>query len=721
MNVDAAPYIVLHVVAGILAVGISASIWRRRHKPGGLALTVCIAAAALWCLGRAVGLMVEGTPAKITTAYFWSFGTLIVPFTFLTFGIQYSGLDHSRFWRWLARIAAATPIPLWLTFWINPGQLFWTGVYTDSSATFALYGLSYRAGFWMLIALVNLALLSTLVLLVRMVLINRGLYRKQAAVIIPAILVPLIVLGAYGAWHSPLRNLQVTAPSITFCVSLIGWALFGQRLLDIVPVALQVVIDGMTDAVIVIDAGSRISFLNQAAVTLIGGGGGWQGQPLSELFPGLDARLSRASADLAWTSTSGRRFDVAISPMMDRQEHDVGRVIVLRDVTSYRVLASTSARLIAAGQQQDILDAAFEALAGVLPETHPALLLLGPIEAGASAVVDVRGLSAAPAEIAVPAAAEGSSKMVEVALDRPGLALWRQSAEGARIGLLAVADELQTDARRPLVEALMALVAMRLEVNQEVVLRQREAEARAEDLAELNRLKDNLLDRVAHELRTPLSAIRAYSELLLTYDDPSVRREFVQIINNESERLTRLVTGVLDLTKLDSGTFTWHLTTVNVPALLSDAARIYRPLAEQAGLRLEVRCPAQLPAVWGDRDRLQEVLANLLHNALKFTVDGEIALEAQVAGEQVHISVSDSGIGILEQDRLRIFEKFEQVASTRANAPSQGTGLGLAICRELIRHQGGEIWVTGRPGGGSVFTFSLPLAGQEAAVAAPAS
>jgi signal transduction histidine kinase len=239
----------------------------------------------------------------------------------------------------------------------------------------------------------------------------------------------------------------------------------------------------------------------------------------------------------------------------------------------------------------------------------------------------------------------------------------------------------------------------------------------------LDEMKTNFLANVSHELRTPLSSIRAFSELLLSYDDESVRAEFLQIINSESERLTRLVNDVLDITKIESGHMDWRMSIFNLAALLSDSARTFSTLIEQQNLVFKQEIEENLPSVYGDRDRLQQVVGNLLGNAVKFAPQGTITLVARRQGSEVLISVADTGIGIAPEDQERIFAKFQQVGDTLTEKP-RGTGLGLAICRDIVEHHEGQLWVESQLGMGSRFTFSLPLAAaapppQESVVGSP--
>ena len=340
-------------------------------------------------------------------------------------------------------------------------------------------------------------------------------------------------------------------------------------------------------------------------------------------------------------------------------------------------------------------------------------------------------LAAASREEALAAAAEGVRAQLQrpatiVAPDDPAVARWPlqvplTSHGGDQAVLLLDGPPPRAGSEKEPLDALCALIALRLETLQQTQTEQRTAESRAERLAEPNELKDELLDSVSHELRSPLTSIRAYSELLLTYQDAAVQREFLEIINSESERLARLVSDVLDLTNIQSGSFQWNMAAVDVPALLRDAGRIYGPLLAREGLEFDLGVEDGLAPVQADRDRLLQVLGNLLHNALKFTIRGSVGLAAYHAGQEVHIAVSDTGLGVPAADREHIFDKFHQAGRAPAGKPA-GTGLGLAICRHIVEQHAGRIWVTPAPRGGSVFTVALPAmtpAGQPFVGSAP--
>ncbi len=230
-----------------------------------------------------------------------------------------------------------------------------------------------------------------------------------------------------------------------------------------------------------------------------------------------------------------------------------------------------------------------------------------------------------------------------------------------------------------------------------------------QELLSLDEAKTNFLANVSHELRTPLTSIRAFSEMLLSYeDDEEVQHEFIQIISSESERLTRLVNDVLDVTRIEAGQMDWSIDTIELSELLEQCARTFAPLLEQSNVQFLKDIPHDMPVIRADRDRLQQVVQNLLNNAMKFTTHGTIALRARVLQNEVCIAVADTGVGIAAEDQERVFEKFQQVGDTLTGKP-KGTGLGLTICRDIIAHHGGRLTLSSQPGRGSTFSIWLPV------------
>ncbi len=233
-----------------------------------------------------------------------------------------------------------------------------------------------------------------------------------------------------------------------------------------------------------------------------------------------------------------------------------------------------------------------------------------------------------------------------------------------------------------------------------------------ERLRELDRMKDDFLATVSHELRTPLTSIRSFSEILIDNPDLGVeeRTEFLSIVVRESERLTRLINNVLDLSKIESGSMDWHVRDVDLVVVVDEAMAATRGLASELGATLELGAVPDRPAlVRGDHDRLVQVAVNLLGNAFKFVPPkGGIARIGIVrAGADWVVSVEDNGPGVSRQYRDAIFEKFHQASESLKDRP-KGTGLGLTICQQIVGHFGGRIWVEDAALGGACFRFRLP-------------
>jgi signal transduction histidine kinase len=228
---------------------------------------------------------------------------------------------------------------------------------------------------------------------------------------------------------------------------------------------------------------------------------------------------------------------------------------------------------------------------------------------------------------------------------------------------------------------------------------------------ELDKMKSEFISNVSHELRSPLTSIQSFSELILddldTLDN-EIRKRFLGIIRDEAERLTRLISDILDLQKIQTDKMKWHMEALNLSQVIENTAVTFSGLAKTKRIHLSCECKKDLPLIYGDRDRLQQVMVNLISNAIKFSKEnGQIRIEAAEAPDGVLISVSDKGIGIPMDKRERIFERFYQVDGS-ATKQRGGTGLGLAISKEIVEHHGGRIWVESKLEEGSKFSFVIP-------------
>jgi len=239
----------------------------------------------------------------------------------------------------------------------------------------------------------------------------------------------------------------------------------------------------------------------------------------------------------------------------------------------------------------------------------------------------------------------------------------------------------------------------------------RELQQANQRLKELDRLKDDFVSTVSHELRTPLTSVRAFSEILHDNLDMKKveRRKYLDIMVKETERLTRLINQVLDLAKIESGRADWFMVNLNLTEVLKEALAATSQLFHEKSITLVEMLPSWPINVFADRDRIIQVVINLLSNAAKFCQpdEGEVTIRLYYKDKEVRVEVADNGPGIQPDEQHKIFEKFQQIIDLRNGKP-KGTGLGLAISRRIIEYHNGRIWVENKPDGGSKFTFTLP-------------
>jgi two-component system sensor histidine kinase KdpD len=266
----------------------------------------------------------------------------------------------------------------------------------------------------------------------------------------------------------------------------------------------------------------------------------------------------------------------------------------------------------------------------------------------------------------------------------------------------------QARAARDAVEAQFALAMERAELAEETQKARREVE--------VEQLRSSLLSSVSHDLRTPLAVITGAASTLLESPssvDEATRRELVQTILEESERLNRLIRNLLDMTRLESGAVKVNKEWLPLEEVVGAVLNRSEPRLKTRDVRTKL--PDDLPLVPFDAVLIDVVLTNLLENAMKYGAD-PIEINATLLPAELVVEVSDRGPGLPPGEEARVFEKFQRAAS---DAEATGVGLGLAICRAIVAAHGGRIWAENRPGGGASFRFALPIEGEAPKLAPP--
>ena len=261
---------------------------------------------------------------------------------------------------------------------------------------------------------------------------------------------------------------------------------------------------------------------------------------------------------------------------------------------------------------------------------------------------------------------------------------------------------------------------------EDVKLAKLEAESASKLAEKANEAKSAFLSTVSHELRTPLTSVLGFAKIIkkrleekifpiVNHDDPKTQKTINQVSENlhvvisEGERLTHLINDVLDLAKIEAGKMEWNQENVSVAEVAERAISATSALFDQKTLELVKKIETDLPDIIGDRDKLIQVVINLISNAVKFTPKGAVTCRVFQEKDEIVVSITDTGIGIAPEDYGAVFEQFKQVGGDTLTDKPKGTGLGLPICKEIVEYHGGRIWLDSKVCKGSTFSFALPI------------
>ena len=436
---------------------------------------------------------------------------------------------------------------------------------------------------------------------------------------------------------------------------------------------------------------------------------------------------------------SGKKVVVSLSqsPIRDSEGTIVGIAKIARDITGRKkaeeALADSELRLRMMSEQEAharadaLAERRFRELIEHAPDAILQIDTTGKIIVANSTAVSMFGypreeLLGSSVDRLVPeasrAAHPGHRKAFAAAgITRPmgqGLDLHALRKDGTEVPVEISLSPVKTD-QGIYITAAIRDVTERKRIEAQVRLLEKgylqELEARKEEAERLNHLKSEFLASISHELRTPLHTIIGFSELLAEESEGPLNEEqsrFLEHIHRDSEHLLALINDLLDFSQIEAGGLNLHAEVLPLGEAISEAVNAIRPSAEAKGISMLADMDANI-SVSADQLRLRQILYNLLSNAVKFTPAGgtiSVSIAPVPAEQSVRITVSDTGIGIADEERVHIFDKFYQVGVTTGGV-REGTGLGLAICKQLIEMHGGSIWVESEPGRGSRFHFTL--------------
>ncbi len=712
-------YVMLVICSALTSLGLSIYSWRHRQIQGARGLLFLVLVSFGWLFFLSLELL---TP-DMSLMRFWSqcrftFVALLA-FSLLVFVLEYTGRHQWLVPRRLLMLSAI-PVAIIVLNWSPPlTHLIWDDYQVYAGGPFVLPhrfpGPLYQTVF---LLYHNIAVLIAYGLILHAAIISRPPYRLQAL----TVFIGFVTTYAAGVAHTTqiIPGLSLAPIAAVFSNSLIVWAVFRYRLLDMVPVAHHTLVQSMSDSMIVLDEKHRMVYLNPAALTFFDAPNeAIVGTPIGEHLAAWGAWEPHLSPD---TSThhqfvcdpqgENRHYDVQISPITRRSGTLTGWVVVLRDITSHKqaeeaLRKSEELYRLLAENMHDVvwILSRTEGFTYVSPSVYllrgytPEEVIAQPMEAA----LTPESLQRVQAGVAESLAKEYTIDRME--LEQPckdGTTVLTECItvplveEGELVGWVGVA--------RDITERKKAELAL---------LRAREAAEAA------NRAKSTFLANMSHELRTPLNAILGFARLLSqdTLLTPQQRTEYLGIIQHSGEHLLTLINDVLDMSKVEAERATLNEAPFDLYSLLDYLEGMLMERAARKQLQLAVLCgPDVPPVIVGDETKLRQVLLNLLSNAVKFTEQGRVTLAVRRANPtepcdevgslcRLHFAVEDTGPGIAPAEQAAIFEPFTQTYV--GQQAQEGTGLGLAISRAFVHLMGGELTVQSEPGQGATFSFTI--------------
>ena len=715
MSYQFTPNMIPLVIAALISGTLAWFTWSYRRTPGVTSFSLMMLILFQWGSSYIFELAATDLSSKLFWIKFMFAGVVATPVAWLVFALEYTGRKNWTTHRRLLLLSSLPLITMGIILTNDVHHLFWTSASLTQEGGFLLLNTVNGPWFWVHAAYTYTLIMIGLVLIVRALLRWPAQYRGQMIWILLATLTPLIANVITIFKLLPII-IDLTPFAFTVTGVGLGYALFRHRLLDIAPLARDIVIDGMKDGMIVLNANRRIVDINPAAQNILGLSGEQQpiGKPMAEVLSKWPQLIERYRNIFETTDeiTLGedetqRWYELNLSTIRDENQALIGQLITIRDITqrkySERLVQESEARF------RQIVENASDVIYrinsdGFLTYANPAALHAMGYEKEEDALGKYYlDLTAPEARHKLKRTYQHQfvSKTKNSYHEFPGLAsdgseVWF----GQNVQLIFDGDQV------------VGFQALARDIT--AIKQAHEALRIARDQAlEASRAKSQLLSKVSHELRTPLGGILGYAELLhdntfgeLNAGQKKASNEIVESANY----LTNMVNELLDEAQIRANTTLLQESVFSPAALLQQSTSGTEILASRKGLQLNTSLDPQLPyELRGDERRLRQIIINLVGNAIKFTKEGSVSVSfLHPTAQHWAIQVKDTGVGIPKEAPAYIFEPFRQVDNgiTRDN---RGIGLGLSITKQLVDLMGGRITLESEIGKGSTFTILLPI------------
>jgi PAS domain S-box-containing protein len=671
----------------------------RRRVRGATWYAVLLLAIAFWSLAYAWELLAADLETKTLALKIKYVAVVVVPAGWIGFILSFVGSPGPRVRQAVLPVALVSAVMLVFA-WTDP----WHGLFWGDISVYHIDGYSVLRGraplFWVNVAYTYVVLGAGIVLLASHAIHSPYLYKKSARILMVGAVVPwagnlVFVLGVRETNVDP-------TPFLFSCTAVIAaLAVFRYELLEPVPTLKDARIEAVSDGIVLLDRRRRIADLNPAAEVLLGcRRAEAAGRSFGRLLPGWpDGSWPASTTDVMLDRPQGepRVYDVRCSEVKSRAGESTGLVVVLRDVTEQR----RAERAVRESEMRyrTVIEQASDGVwvadqAGTIVDVNPgacAMLGYAPTELVGRAV----------AELIDPADLDGAP--IHLESRRRGDAVdWH-----GRI--------VAKDGRRRLLAGRSTQIASDLVVStfRDITEDRAESEHRKrllQDAQAAIRMKDEFLAILSHELRTPISAVLGWTRMLARHEvEPERVAHALGVIERNALAQARLVEDLLDMSRMAGGRLRLSLAATDLSALVREGMDAIGPSAQAKGVSLDMTVPPALPRIMADGGRMQQVLWNLLANAIKFTPrGGTVSVHAVATPEGVDVIVHDTGRGIAPDFLPFVFEPFRQ-GETAMSRSITGLGLGLAIVRRIVEAHGGHVEAeSDGVGKGATFRVRLP-------------
>lgn len=674
--------------------------YRRTQRPIARRLGTMLLGAAISIFGILINQTVPEFDQKRLTLVIVYLGLALLLWGLPLFALEYAGMVD-RTGRRIRVFMAIEPVLLVLVAATNDWHyLLWSGYDTIQIGTIVQVRALFGPLFWVHAVYAYLVLLFSTGLFLRVLVQARGNRRIQSALALVGTVMPWAANLAYLVDWTPidLTSIGIVITGLAYSVGVVRYHLF-----DLTPIARDAVIDVMDDGVVILDNEHRIVDLNQAARSILRLVKEPVGIPVTDLIPQLDPIRDSGHEDHPIVQIHEKAYEVHLSPLRYANRWAIGQLIILRDVTlAQQAQAAIQAERDFAlqvmnnmGQGLSVTDKdlrfiyvnpAYGRITGFSPQE---IVGRNPYDFTPEEDLESLRISIERRRAGETSSSEGRIKRADGSIMETLITGVPRFKNGVYDGAIAVITDLTSQKQH------------------EDELRQARDEA-----MQASNMKSVFLATMSHELRTPLTAIMGYAELQLagiTGPLNSEQQEYTDRILANSKHLLTIINQVLDISKIEAGKLELANVAFKPCLLLDEVLRQTASLIGEKPIELQGECVGFSEELYGDPDRLRQVLLNLVSNAIKFTNTGCVRIHISKPDEHGwQMIVQDSGIGIPAESLDFIFDEFRQV-NTAATRQHEGTGLGLAIVRKLVRLMGGEVRVTSEVDHGSTFTVSLPL------------